>query len=147
MHKERPTHLEYKVENHAMDPLNISDHSLVTATVRVVLKNTKDQTQFITKKPNWSKCDTEKYQSNIRNSITRIDTTNLENAADEINKLTNMLHKAGKASIPNYRAKVSMKPVGKGIWNKEICNASKNSKLAFYQWKNDKADIFSRNKR
>ena len=51
MHKERPTHLAYKVENHAMDPLNVSDHSLVTATVRVVLKNTKtkDQTQFITK--------------------------------------------------------------------------------------------------
>jgi len=148
MHKERPTHLEYKVENHDMDPLNVSDHSLVTATVPVILKNTKtkDQTQFIIKKPNWSKCDKEKYQSTIRNSITRKDTTNLENAADEINKLTNILHKAGKASIPNYRAKVSIKPVGKGIWNKEICNASKNSKLAFYQWKNDKTDISKKQK-
>jgi hypothetical protein len=60
--------------------------------------------------------------------------------------LTNIRHKAGKASMPNYRAKASIKPVGKGISNKEICNASKNSKLAFYQWKNDQTDIFKKQK-
>ena len=48
--------------------------------------------------------------------------------------------------MPNYRAKASIKPVGKGISNKEICNASKNSKLAFYQWKNDQTDIFKKQK-
>ena len=69
MHKEIHTHLEYKVENHDMDHLNVSDHSLVTATVPVVLKNTK--TQFIIKKPNWSKCDKEKYRGPTYNTTVR----------------------------------------------------------------------------
>ncbi|CAG2193004.1 unnamed protein product [Mytilus edulis] len=61
-------------------------------------------------------------------------------SAEEIEKLTNILHTAGKDSIPNYRKQVTSKAIGNGIWNEEISQASKHSK-SFYEWKLDGQNI------
>ncbi|CAC5403356.1 unnamed protein product [Mytilus coruscus] len=96
--------------------------------------------QIAQRMPNWARCDKEKYQEAIRESVTNTDTVNLDNASSEISILVDLLHSAGRKSIPNYRETITVKTVGRGIWNKEISNASKLSKLAFFEWKNDKLD-------
>jgi hypothetical protein len=52
--------------------------------------------------------------------------------------LNNVLQTATEQSIPNYKAKgdkIIRKTKGHSIWNQEIGEASKNSKVAFYKWK------------
>jgi hypothetical protein len=47
-----------------------------------------------------------------------------------VNKLEQLFHNAGNASIPNYRKTVTIKSKGNGIWNREISSASSKSKEA-----------------
>ncbi|VDI74346.1 Hypothetical predicted protein [Mytilus galloprovincialis] len=98
------------------------------------------QIEEITETSNRARCDKEKYQEAIGESVTNIDTVNLDNASSEISKLVDLLHSAGKKSIPNYRETMTVKTVGRGIWNKEISNASKLLKVGFFEWTNDRLD-------
>ncbi|VDI03339.1 Hypothetical predicted protein [Mytilus galloprovincialis] len=142
IHKDRDVNFIYTVKIDDRNPLNVSDHTLLIAIIHGVIKASQSSVgkKQIIKRPNWTRCDKEKYQEAIRESVTNIDTVNLDNASSEISKLVDLLHSAGKKSIPNYRETITVKTVGRGIWNKEISNASKLSKLAFFEWKNDRLD-------
>ena len=50
--------------------------------------------------------------------------------------LENTLHKAGRKSIPKYRRLKTLKSVGRGIWNRNIDQASKEVRKAHWIWKN-----------
>ncbi|CAG2236429.1 unnamed protein product [Mytilus edulis] len=142
LHKDCDVNFIYTVKIEDRNPLNVSDHTLLIARIHGVIKASQSSVgkKQIIKRPNWARCDKEKYQEAIRESVTNIDTVNLDNASNEISKLIDLLHSAGKKSIPNYRETITVKTVGRGIWNKEISNASKLSKLAFFEWKNDRLD-------
>lgn len=132
----------YRVKINDLDPLNVSDHTLITATTTIKSKKCKsrEQNQKIVTKPNWTKCDIGLYQEKLRESIKNKDIHALRNSTIEIENLTNLLHESGRASIPNYRRTANVRSTGKGVWNSEIGNASKQSKQAFFQWKSDKTD-------
>lgn len=134
--------LNYQVKINDLDPLNVSDHTLITATIPVATKELKrrEQGHKIMTKPNWSKCNMDVYQEKLRESIKNKNVHVLGNSTTEIENLTMLLHESGRASIPNYRKTAKVKQTGKGVWNSEIGNASRQSKQAFYQWKGDKTD-------
>ena len=71
LHKGRESNISYKVQNEGLHPLNASDHCLLTAKFHVKLKNTKNtnRTPQIVKKPNWNKCEKEKYQESVQQSL------------------------------------------------------------------------------
>ena len=145
MHKKDTTIQDYRISISDMDPLNVSDHTLVYAVLNSTYsKMTKDSNKII-KRPNWNKCDKEKFKDSIRHSLTKID-LGTNSVETEITRLTNILHKARSESIPDYRKQVKIKTVGKGIWNKEISEASKASKRAFYGYKQDRQDNFKKEK-
>jgi uncharacterized protein (UPF0248 family) len=108
----------------------------------VKLKNTKNTngTPQIVKQPNWNKCDEEKYQESVQQSLEKLDTSKVKDSTGKISEISDILHLAGNAAIPDYGKVITIKPVGKGIWNREIAEASKASKLAFYEWKQDKSN-------
>ncbi|CAC5423916.1 unnamed protein product [Mytilus coruscus] len=107
---------------------------------KTVMNNTK------TRLCNWKRCDKETFKNSIRESVKDMAHNYLFNTPGAVKNLSNILHTAGKDSIHNYHKSVSIKSVGKGIWNKKISEASKTSKCAFYQWKNDKTNTTTKNK-
>ncbi|VDI59355.1 Hypothetical predicted protein [Mytilus galloprovincialis] len=137
LHKSNFGMLDYKVEILDMEPLNVSDHTIVYATIQAEVVRTKRKTTKVIKRPNWKRCDKNSYQASILKNLDEINIQNLSSSAEEIEKLTNILHMAGKDSIPNYRKQVTSKAIGNGIWNEEISQASKHSKNVFYEWKLD----------
>jgi uncharacterized protein (UPF0248 family) len=92
----------------------------------------------IVKKLNWNKCEKEKYRESVQQSLEKLDTSKVKDSTWKISEISDILHLAGNAGIPDYGKVITIKPVGKGIWNREIAEASKTSKLAFYEWKQDK---------
>ncbi|VDI17433.1 Hypothetical predicted protein [Mytilus galloprovincialis] len=101
----------YTVKIDDRNPLNVSDHTLLIAIIHGVIKGSQSSIgkKQIIKRPNWTRCDKEKYQEAIRESVTNIDTVNLDNASSEISKLVDLLQSAGKKSIPNYRETITDK--------------------------------------
>ena len=135
LHKGRENNISYKVQNEGLHPLNASDHCLLTAKFRVKLKNTKNtnRTLQIVKKLNWNKCEKEKYRESVQQSLEKLDTSKVKDSTWKISEISDILHLAGNAGIPDYGKVITIKPVGKGVWNREIAEASKTSKLAFYE--------------
>ncbi|VDI00229.1 Hypothetical predicted protein [Mytilus galloprovincialis] len=86
-------------------------------------------------KPNWAKCDTNIYTSTLKQEL-ECESRRKESSVEErIKLLEKSIHKAGKKSIPKYRQLKSLKTVGKGIWNRKISEASRDSKNAHTLWK------------
>ncbi|XP_063447072.1 uncharacterized protein LOC134726592 [Mytilus trossulus] len=95
-----------------MEPLNVSDHTIVYATIQAEVVRTKRKTTKVIKRPNWKRCDKNSYQASILKNLHEINIQNLSSSAEEIEKLTNILHMAGKDAIPNYRKQVTSKAIG-----------------------------------
>jgi hypothetical protein len=98
----------------------------------------KRNENVIIKRPDWRKCDKQIYQQNIVEHLTELDCSKIDKASEAVNKLEQLFHNAGNASIPNYRKTVTIKSKGNDIWNREISSASSKSKEAFHLWKQDK---------
>jgi hypothetical protein len=62
MHQDIERHISYKVCIYDMEPLNVSDHTLVIAELKgeIIRKHRKLTT--ITNRPNWRKCDKDLYK-------------------------------------------------------------------------------------
>jgi hypothetical protein len=62
MHKDIERHISYKVCIYDIEPLNVSDHTLVIAELKgeIIRKHRKLTT--IMKRPNWRKCDKDLYK-------------------------------------------------------------------------------------
>ena len=84
----------------------------------------------------WDKCNSDEYKKIIQTEIGKHKNTIKLSVADRIAKLENTLHKAERKSIPKYRRLKTLKSVGRGIWNRNIDQASKESKKAHWIWKN-----------
>jgi hypothetical protein len=80
----------------------------------------KRNENVIIKRPDWRKCDKQIYQQNIVENLTKLDCSKIDSASEAVNKLEQLFHNAGNASIPNYRKTVTIKSKGNGIWNREI---------------------------
>ena len=76
----------------------------------------------------------------MQQSLEKLETSKAKNSTGKISEISNILHLAGNAAIPDYGKVITITPVGKGIWNRDIAEASKASKLAFYEWKQDKSN-------
>ena len=120
-------------------PTNLSDHTLLTATIKTPLPCPTKQKQsinnikyFITK-PKWTKIDKHAYREKIREEVKNI--SSKQTTENKLDDITNILHKAGETAVPNYRKKKRVKTRGKRVWNKEISDASKRAKALFGQWK------------
>ncbi|CAG2184470.1 unnamed protein product [Mytilus edulis] len=116
-------------------PTNTSDHTLVTANIPMKIDKTSTQLVKIYTRPNWAKCDTNIYTSTLKQEL-ECESRRKESSVEErIKLLEKSIHKAGKKSIPKYRQLKSLKTVGKGIWNRKISEASRDSKNAHTLWK------------
>ena len=138
MHKSTEKTMVYRVKILDLEPLNVLDHTLVIADMSGTVTRKKRNENVIIKRPDWRKCDKQIYQQNIVENLAEIDCSKLDSASEAVNKLEQLFHNAGNASIPNYRKTVTIKSKGNGIWNREISSASSKSKEAFHLWKQDK---------
>lgn len=146
MHKSSEKTMEYRVKILELEPLNVSDHTLVIANMSGTATKKKRNETVIIKRRDWRKCDKQIYQQTIVENLTEIDCSNIDNASEAVNKLEQLFHNAGNASIPNYRKTVTIKSKGNGIWNREISSVSSNSKEGFHLWKQDKDNTELRTK-
>ncbi|VDI16632.1 Hypothetical predicted protein [Mytilus galloprovincialis] len=105
-------------------PTNTSDHTLVTANIPMKIDKTSTQLVKIYTRPNWANCELECESRRKETSV-----------EERIKSLEKSIHKAGKKSIPKLRQLKSLKTVGKGIWNRKISEASRDSKNAHTLWK------------
>lgn len=128
---------------HEMDPLNTSDHTVLSIKVEVnfpIGETKQSKHKEIRTKPKWDKGDIAAYKSKVKEKVHEVNTQ--ENVTNKLDKLVQILHRAGKKTIPSYRKlkKVKLKH-GKGLWNRDISATSKQSKQLFKQWKDsDKKD-------
>ncbi|CAC5389756.1 unnamed protein product [Mytilus coruscus] len=101
IHKDCDVNFTYTVKIEDRNPLNVSDHTLLIAVVPGIIKGSQSSLgkKQIIKRPNWARCDKEKYQEAIRESVANIDTVNLENASIEISKLVDLLHSADNLNL------------------------------------------------
>jgi hypothetical protein len=83
-------------------------------------------------KPAWDKCNSDEYKKIIQTEIGKHKKTIKLSVADRIAKLENKLHKAGRKSTPKCRGLMTLKSVGRGIWNRNIDQASKEAKKAHW---------------
>ncbi|CAC5391669.1 unnamed protein product [Mytilus coruscus] len=105
LHKSNFGTLDYKVKILDMEPLNVSNHTLVYAVMQTEVIRTTRNTAEVIKRPNWKICDKNSYKASILKSLDEINIHNLRSSTEEIEKLTNILHMAGQDAIPNYNKK------------------------------------------
>ena len=119
MHKSKEKAMEYRVKILDLEPLNVSDHTLVIADMSGTVTKKKRNENVIIKRPDWRKCDKQIYQQNIVENLTELNCSKIDSASEAVNKLEQLFHNAGNASIPNYRKTVTIKSKGNGIWNRD----------------------------
>ena len=119
--------------------INVSDHMPVTCKIifttqkeKTAIKKTKSA---IGGKPNWTRCDVERYRAEVQNNIKDIKLEN--NTEIEINlkleELYNAIKKAEEASLPPR--KVKTKKNNNLKWTPEIKQAVSKSKAAKRTWR------------
>jgi hypothetical protein len=76
MHQDIERHISYKVCIYDMEPLNVSDHTLVIAELKgeIIRKHRKLTT--IMKRPNWRKCDEDLYKETLVQGLSKIEFDN-----------------------------------------------------------------------
>ena len=62
MHQDIERHISYKVCIYDMEPLNVSDHTLVIAELKGEIIRMHRKLTTITNRPNWRKCDKDLYK-------------------------------------------------------------------------------------
>ena len=123
----------------SVDPINVSDHKPVTCKLKFSKKiektSTKTSKTNFGGKPNWSKCDIEKYRAEVKNNIRNIRLVN--NTELEINQkleeLYGAIKKAEEASLPPRKNK--LKKNNNLKWTPEIKHAVSISKTAKRTWR------------
>ena len=106
MHKVAERSMQYKVTIKDMEPLNVSDHTLVITEIKGTIARKERTIDKTIKRTNWKKCDKQLYQDIVSSKLSEIE-LNVSNTAKEIiDKLENIFHEAGKSSIPNYRKEI-----------------------------------------
>jgi hypothetical protein len=120
------------VKIHDTNPINVSDHTLISPTLELTLKRIKKCTELIISKPKWKKCDIEVHRNSIKENIMEIDNLEDITTVEIIEKLENVLHNVAKQSIPKYRKNSKIKRTGRKLRNGKIAQASKISKSKFY---------------
>lgn len=128
---------DIRIHIHDMDPINTSDHSATTAVIKLGdLTRRKPVCPIKLVKPKWSKCDIPIFQQTIEDHIGHINHNDVESTIKTLDKL---LHTAGHMAIPSYRKLKCLKPAGRGTWNHNISEASRESKKAHHAWKKSKS--------
>jgi hypothetical protein len=118
------------------DAINTSDHTLIKVEITTQISKLAPKSAKFYTKTAWDKCNSDEYKKIIQTEIGKHKNTIKLSVADRIAKLENTLHKAERKSIPKYRRLKKLKSVGRGIWNRNIDQASKESKKAHWIWKN-----------
>ena len=123
----------------SVDSINVSDHMPVTC--KIIFTTQKEKTAIkktnsaIGGKPNWTRCDVERYRAEVQNNIKDIKLEN--NTEIEINlkleELYNAIKKAEEASLPHR--KVKTKKNNNLKWTPEIKQAVSKSKAAKRTWR------------
>ncbi|CAC5420034.1 unnamed protein product [Mytilus coruscus] len=137
LHKRAVKNIQYTVSILNIQPLNVSDHTIVIAEVIGILNRKQRQITKMLKRPDWRKCDKDIYQETIATKLKEIDFTTIKTTTEAIENLENIFHHRGNLSMPKYRKQSIVTTNGKSIWNQDINNASRKSKEAFYLWKQD----------
>jgi hypothetical protein len=117
-----------------MDPINVSDHTMISATLEVSLKRIKKCTELIISKPKWKKCDIEVYRNSIKENIMEVD--NLEENCRNYRKIRKCTTQCCQTAHTEKNSRI--KRSGHKIWNGNIAHVSKISKSKFYTWKMNK---------
>lgn len=115
LHKKAEKNIRYTVSISDMEPLNVSDHTIVIAKVVGTLNRKQRQITKIVKRPDWRKCDKQIYQEAITTKLKEIDLTEIQTTSEAIENLRNILHHAGNLSIPKYRKQTIVTTKGKSI--------------------------------
>ena len=127
---------DLNVNIHEMNPVNVSDHTLLTTELDLKLemknKGSKHYIEIRTK-PKWKKGNIPRYREEIKAHLKK--PTKQDNTKSKLNNLIHTLHQAGQKSIPSYRKLKKVKTSYKHIWNRQISKASKDSKQCFKIWK------------
>ena len=123
-----------KVKILEMEPQNTSDHVPVTASVECNLTKSKETTKVVISKANWETCNTEKYQMEIAGATENIMKTSKGDVEEDITKLEKCMHSAARQAIDKYRIKKTVRTKGRGMWSKDIAEASNKSKQAHKTW-------------
>ena len=138
---------------HGHQNLNTSDHVLVTGeiTINKLQKQKVENTaiQQIHCKPKWGKCNDTQYQETIEqllNADNMDENNNNFQLELDIIHLTNVLHTATSNAIPNHKSNGNRIIKGRKPWNKDIGEASRTAKQAFFQWKQKGANKSNQNK-
>ena len=118
------------------DSINTSDHTLIKVEITTQISKLAPKSAKFYTKTAWHKCNSDEYKKIIQTEIGKHKNTIKLSVADRIAKLENTLHKAERKSIPKYRRLKTLKSVGRGIWNRNIDQASKESKKPHWIWKN-----------
>ena len=61
----------------------------------------------------------------MQQSLEKLDISKAKDLTGKISEISDILHLAENAVVPDYGKVITIKPVGKGIWNREIAEASK----------------------
>ena len=134
--KGKTLNLQPSVSIMPFDAINTSDHTLIKVEITTQISKLAPKSAKIYTKPAWDKCNSDEYKKIIQTEIRKQKNTIKLSVADRIATLENTLHKAGRKSIPQYRRLKTLKSVGRGIWNHNIDQASKEARKAHWIWKN-----------
>jgi uncharacterized protein (UPF0248 family) len=134
--KGKTLNLQPRVSIMLFDAINTSDHTLIKVEITTQISKWAPKSAKFYTKTAWDKCNSDEYKKIIQTEIGKHKNTIKLSVADRIAKLENTLHKAERKSIPKYRRLKTLKSVGRGIWNRNIDQASKESKKAHWIWKN-----------
>lgn len=120
--------LKYTVSIEDFHGLNVSDHTLVCTKSKGDVNTTRKQEHCrkVIPRPNWFRCDQENFTNSIRESVKYF-----VGYIRSCEKLSNILHRAGKESIPYFLKYVSIKCVGIGIRKKENSKAERHLNVPF----------------
>jgi hypothetical protein len=56
----------------------------------------------------------------VQQSLEKLDTSKVKDSTWKISEISDILHLAGNAAIPDYGKVITITPVGKGIWNRDL---------------------------
>ena len=125
------------IRNLQEHPKNTSDHSPVTASLRISIP---DKCQPLTSrygrqriKPQWKRCNSQLYRETVARYLQKSHCSKPNNTSDSMKQLCTALEKATNAAIPKQRGR--KKAPSKGPWTSEIAEASRLAKCAFRTWK------------
>ena len=122
--------------------LNTSDHIPVTAVLNLPVLQQDAGKTVIRCKPKWDKCDKQEYRNFISSSLKPFDSFFVSNSTEmdilyPLGHLSAVLKTAAEQSIQNHKPEITVKKKKPRPWSREIQEAVKKSRLAWWEWKKD----------